>query len=384
MSQTRLEVLTTLQMFVSDPNDQKWTKTQKVHAINQALSDVVSSESIPYVRTTSLPIRDREYEYLFPEDMLEPVALMFQDIEGSVVMSTSWKSMLNSAEFGYFNEPTDSTVFWNIPRDMSGHITLRDIVSDNKFIFVPYYEAEDHTSATVTRSSTLPTTATVGEVWVDQFEDEDYVYACNESYQDTADQASITVSSDYLPGTTDLLMTYDNTGVKYVEVVLVDGGATGTSAVVITGDADDRANPLTYTFTLYDNNNSNDDIIALAPTDLTITGSDATAGPMVATSFELVNPAASKWTQQVLHLRYVAIFPKLANDEDTLPLELPVLIREGDCLAYIAAHKLLMSLKGDERLLIMAREYNKTARDILDRCRMHRNNNGPPFDISPA
>jgi len=384
MSQTRADVLTVLNALVSDPRDQKWTPAQKNHAINQALQDVVSSESIPYVRTTSISLRDREYTYEFPEDMLEPIAMMFQDIEGQVIMSSGWKSLLQSTDFGFFNQSSDSSAFWQQARDLSGHITLRDIVSDNQFIFVPYYEAEDHTSATVTRSSTMPTSASEGEVWVDQFENENLIYACSETYQTTTDQASITISTDYLPGTVDLVMTYDVAVVKYVEVVLVDGGASGTSSVAITGDADSRSNPLTYTFTLYENNNSNDDIIALAPANLTITGASSTRGEIIPTVFELENPAAAKWIQQVLHLRYVAIFPRLNTDEDTLPSELPVLIREGDCLAYIAAYKLLISVKGDERLLIMSREYRKEAQDILNRCRRHRSGNMPPFDLSPA
>jgi len=90
MSQTRADVLTVLNALVSDPRDQKWTPAQKNHAINQALQDVVSSESIPYVRTTSISLRDREYTYEFPEDMLEPIAMMFQDIEGQVIMSSGW------------------------------------------------------------------------------------------------------------------------------------------------------------------------------------------------------------------------------------------------------------------------------------------------------
>jgi hypothetical protein len=384
MSQTRAEVLTTIQTLLSDPNDQKWTKTQKVHFLNQALQDVVSSEAIPYVRTSDIALRDREYEYEFPSDMLQPVAMMFQDIEGSIVMSSGWRSMITSAEYGYMGLPGDPEVFWNIPRNAAGHITLRDIVSDNKFVFVPYYEAESHTSATVTRSETLPTSANEGEVWVDQFESENYVYACNESYGTTTDQATVTLSSEYLPGSTDLVFTYDVAGVKFVQIVMTHGGETGTSSVAITGDADDRSDPLTYTFTLYDDDNSNDSIIALAPTDLTITGSDATAGTLVETSATLENPAASKWTQQVLHLRYIAIFPKLTNDTDTLPDELPTLIREGDCLAYIASYKLLATMKGDERWIIMGREYKKEADGILDRCRRLRNGGGPSFDLAPG
>jgi hypothetical protein len=384
MSQTRLEVLTTLNTLISDPNNQKWTAVQKNHFINQAMQDVVSSQTISYVRTTDLALRDREYEYEFPADMLQPVAMMFQNIEGSIVMSSSWRSMISDSEYGYNGVPGNPEVFWDIPRNASGHITLRDIVSDNKFVFVPYYEAESHTSQQVTRSEELLDSASEGDVWVDQYQNENYVYACSETYSATAEQATVTLSSEFLAGSTDLVFTYDIAGIKHVQVVILDGGATGTSSVAITGDADDRANPLTYTFTLYDDDSSNDAIIALAPANLTMTGADATVGTFTATSVDLVNPAADRWVQQVLHLRYVAIFPTLSNDTDVLPSELPVLIREGDCLAYIAAYKLLDTMKGDERWLIMSRSYKKTSEEILDRCRKHRNGNGPAFDLSPG
>lgn len=384
MSQTRADVLTTLNVLVSDPNNQKWTSTQKVHFLNQALQDVVSSLTISYVRTIDIALRDREYEYEFPSDMLQPVAMMFQNIEGSIVMGSSWRSLITDSEYGYSGIPGSPEVFWNIPRNASGHISIRDLVSDNKFIFLPYYEAETYTQSLVTRSEELPSSASAGDIWVDQYESENYVYSCDTTYSADADLATATLSTEYLPGTVDLVFTYDVVGVKHVQVVLVNAGATGSSSVAITGDADDRANPLTYTFTLYENNNSNNDIIALAPTDLTISGASATRGAMIATSVELENPAAAKWTQQVLHLRYVAIFPKLTNDTDEIPAELPVLIREGDCLAYIAGAKLLDTMKGDERWVIMSRTYKKDSEEILNRCRKHRNGGGPAFDLSPG
>jgi len=384
MSQTRADILNTLNIFVSDPKDQKWESTQKIHFINQALQDVVSSRSMPYIRTVDLALRDREYEYEFPADMLEPIAMMFQDIEGSIVMSSSWRSMINDSDYGYSGTPGNPEIFWNIPRSASGHITLRDIVSDNKFIFVPYYEAESHTASTVTRSSELPNTANENDIWVDLFNNENYVYMANESYSAAADQANVTLSAEYLPGSTDLVFTYDIPGIKHVQIVMNNIGTVGTSTVSITGDADDRSSPLPYTFSLYDNDNSNNTIIALAPADLTITGSDFNTGSMTPTSATLINPAETKWVQQVLHLRYAAIFPKLTNDTDELPAELPVLIRDGDCLAYIAAAKLLSAMKGDERWIIMGRTYKKEAEDILDRCRRHRNGNGPAFDLSPG
>jgi len=384
MSQTLQDKLTTLNSLVTDPNNQKWTQVQKEHFLNQALQDVVSSKTVPYVRTSDISLRDRNYEYEFPEDMLEPIALMFQDIEGSIVMSSSWKSMISDSEYGYSGTPGTPEVFWQVPRNASGHITLRDIVSDNKFIFVPYYDADDHTSSTVTRSSTLPEVASEGDVWVDQYQSEDYVYVADETYTAEADLTTVTLDASFTGSGAALGLTYDTAGVKYVQAVFNYESGVGTTAVAITGDADDRSNPLTYTFTIYSNESSNDHIIALAPTDLTITGSSATTGVFTSTSVTLENPAESKWTMQVLHLRYHAIFPRLSNLTDTMPSELPVLIREGDCLPYLAAVKLLDTMKGDERWVIMSRTYKREANDILDRCRRHRNSGGPAFDLSPG
>jgi hypothetical protein len=219
---------------------------------------------------------------------------------------------------------------------------------------------------------------------VDTYGEENLVYVCNETYTDVADLAGVTLGSDLLAGSTDLAFAYDTAGIKYINVVLNNAGATGTTALVVTGDADDRSDPLTYTFNVYDDDSSNDAIIALAPVGLTITGADATVGTIIPTSAEFENVAADKWTQQFLHLRYIAVLPPLVNDTDTLPNALPVLIRTGDCIPYIAAYKMLMAMKGDERLLIMSREYRKESLAILDRVRQHRAGNGPPFDASPG
>ena len=383
MSQTTAQLLDTTRLFLSDMKDQKWTKAQKLHFINQALQDVISSESVPYVRVSELGIRDGEYEYLFPEDMLEPVAMMLQSIEGSVIVSSSWRSLLVNYDVENSLTSFDTSVFWQDAANASGHVTIRDIVSDNKFLFSPKYQADLY-NYTVHRQDNLPSAASEQAIWVDTFESENFVYQCNESYSDSADQASKTLSSGYLAGAVDLLFTYDTFGIKYVEVVMVNGGPSGTTTVAITGDADTRATPLTYTYTVFDDESSNDHIIALTPTGMTLTGSDATTDIIIDTSAELENVAAAKWTKQLIHLRYLAIFPALATDEDTLPLELPVLIRTGDCIPYIAAYKILDAVKGDERTLIMGRSFKRRADDIIKRSKEHRTGSMPPYDIEPS
>lgn len=383
MSQTREQIRDTLDILLSDPKDQKWSETHKNHFINQALSDVVSSMSVPYVRTSDIAIRHDTYEYEFPDDMLEPLAMMLQDIEGEIIVSSSWRSLLGSIDSGNTMIPNDPTVFWETYNRASGYVTLRDIVSDNKFIFTPKYDA-DLLNVTVYEQDNLPSTASEDEIWVDSFGSENFVYKCSSTYDASSDQTTGTLAASYLPSATDLVFTYDITGVKYVKVVIVDGGSSGVASVAITGDADDRSDPLTYTFTIFDDT-SNNTIIALSPANLTITGADAsTSGSVTATSLDLDNPAEAKWTQQVIHLRYNAVFPGLSTDTDTLPDELHVLLRQSDCIAYIAAYKLLITVKGDERLIIMARQYKKEYESILERAHEHRMGSGPPFDLEPA
>jgi hypothetical protein len=352
MSQTRSDILETLRIFLSDPKDQKWSKAHKVKFLNQTIKDVISSEVIPYVRVAELPIRDYEYEYDFPEDMLEPIAMMFQNIEGAANHS-------------------------------SGHISIRDLVSDNKFIFSPKYQAELY-NYHVRKQTTLPSAMSKQEIWVDTFGEENFVYQCNESYDSSADLASVILDSDLLAGSTNLVFTYDIAGIKYIKVVVNNAGASGTSNVSTSGDANDRSNPLVYTFNIYDDDSSNNAIIALAPADLTITGADATVGSVIPTEAEFNNESAGKFTQQFIHLRYAAMLPALSNDDDPLHPELHALIREGDCIPYLAASKMLATVKGDERLLIMGRQYNKEAQSILDRVRQHRAGNGPPYDLEPS
>ena len=382
MTQTFIECIDTLRLLLSDPKDQKWTKAHKQKFLNRALTDIVSSEAVPYVRTMDIPIRDNEYEYEFPEDMLEPLAMMLQDIEGDIIVSSSWKSLVGDIESG--NTVIPDNVFWDTANRASGHVTLRDIVSDNKFLFTPKYQSDLH-SGTVVTSEDLPSSASEGDLWVDSYESENYVYLCNEGYNAAAEQANGVLLAGSLPSGVNLVFTYDVPGIKYVQIVVVDGGPTGAvSDPVITGNADDRSNPLTYTYTIYDDT-SNDTIIALTATDMTVTGSSAvTTGSVTDTSLDLENPADDRWTQQVIHFRYNAIFPKLVNDDDPLPSELPVLIREGDCLAYIAASKMLDTVKGDERMIIMSRQFKKEYENILERVHEHRMNSGPPYDLEPA
>jgi hypothetical protein len=383
MSQTRSDILETLRIFLSDPKDQKWSKAHKVKFLNQTIKDVISSEVIPYVRVAELPIRDYEYEYDFPEDMLEPIAMMFQNIEGAVVISSSWRSMVAESSIGSTLVPHDNSVFWQAANHSSGHISIRDLVSDNKFIFSPKYQAELY-NYYVRKQTTLPSAMGEKEIWVDTFGEENFVYQCNESYDSSADLASVTLDSDLLAGSTNLVFTYDIAGIKYIKVVVNNAGASGTSNVSTSGDANDRSNPLVYTFNIYDDDSSNNAIIALAPADLTITGADATVGSVIPTEAEFNNESAGKFTQQFIHLRYAAMLPALSNDDDPLHPELHALIREGDCIPYLAASKMLATVKGDERLIIMGRQYNKEAQAILDRVRQHRAGNGPPYDLEPS
>lgn len=76
--------------------------------------------------------------------------------------------------------------------------------------------------------------------------------------------------------TTDLVFTQVSAGPEFVSVAVVDGGASGTAALAITGTGTE-ADPYVYTFTIYDNSNANNTLITLLTGDLylTATGSQA-------------------------------------------------------------------------------------------------------------
>jgi len=382
MAQTLSDLLDTLNVLVSDPRNQKWTEAIKIRFINSALRDVVSSETKSYVRIEQISIRDVEYEYEFPADMLEAVAMMIQSIEGAVVVSSSWRSLLGNVQSNSLS-PYDSNIFWQVTNNFSGNVTLRDIVSDNKFIFSPYYNADDY-SANVLREAVIPATASVNDIWVDSFEDEMLVYKADTGYTAAADLTTVDIDASLRPSTVGLTFTYDTVGIKYVTVDIVRGGASGVSSVAVTGDADDRANPLTYTYTIFDDQSSNDTIIALTPAGLTVTGASATDGAFTEVTVDLLNPAADNWTAQTIHLRYIALYPPLANGTDELRPEIPPLIREGDCIPLIAAYKLLKGIKGDSFSINMYNSYKKEYQDVLERSHKHRMNSGPPNDIEPG
>lgn len=384
MSNTLGEAREFLNGLVSDPMNQKWSQEIKDRFINKAYKSVIASETLSYVRVAEIQIRDEEYEYDFPADMLEPLAIMMQDIEGAVVVSSSWRSLLGeSIEGGVASFPAESTQFWQIAANGSGYITLRDIVSNNKFIFSPSYNANVNAS-TVNKQESMPVSASEGDIWVDTFLSENFVYKALENYSTTAEQASITVGNDLLAGSTDLLFTYDIPGVKYVQVVINNLGASGVSSLAITGDADDRANPLTYTYNLYEDQSSNDAIIALTTGDMTVTGSDANNGSFIDTSATLLNPSETKWEPQYLHVRYSAIFPALVNEEDEFRDELAVMIKEEEAVAYKAASELMRTMKGDQFTISMAKSFKDEYENILMRAHKHRMAGGPPDDLYPV
>ncbi len=364
MNQNAKDVLDTMRLLLSDPKDQKWTQAHKLQFLNFALRDIISSESIPYIRVLDIPIRDNELEYPFPEDMLEPLMLTYQNIEGAAIVSRGWRSLIAS----YGLEAVSNNIV---------SVATRDIISDDKFIFNPSYKTDE------IYSSDLPVHANENDVWVDSYNSENLVYICNESYLTETDNASLTISSELLAGSVDLVLSRVTQGISHISVNLIHGGENGTASLEVSGDANSRSDPLILSFTLYDISCSNDSIIALAPVDISITGTSNTHGSIVETTLDFDNAAANKWTQQFLQLRYTAIFPKLVNLEDELPNELPTLLRTGDCIAYVASASALATMKGDEQWLIVERSYSKKAKIILDKCRKFRNGNSLNFDFTP-
>jgi len=304
-------------------------------------------------------------------------------LTGQVIANSSWRGLVGNLEFTS-TQPYDSNVFWQATTEANGKLILRDIVPDNQFIITPLYDANLESNSVV-KQTTMPTSASEGDYWVDTLNDENYVYKATDNYSSTADQATLTIGAEALAAgtTTDLVFTAVATGLTYIQVAIT---TTLSPAAVATTGAGTRVDPYVITFSLPVTDNSNNTIIGLAATTgiVTATGADADFGALTdLAATDLENPASLYWEPRYIHLIYRAVYPKLVNTTDTLDESLSVLIREGDCIPLGAASKLLKMVRGDQRLMIMVSQYEKEFEDIIRRVRYHRRLTGAPCDLVP-
>ena len=186
------------------------------------------------------------------------------------------------------------------------------------------------------KSSTgiVPDDGIEGDLWVDE---DNALNRCSTPY--TTGETSFTMTS----GRVAPLVFVGVDQNMYIEVAVNDSGASGTSVVNMTG-LGTFASPYLYVFDLYDDNASNDDIIALLPADLhlTATGADATNVSVVAYgSTPLSRTSESNWTAISIDMRYKAELPDFYSVTEELHPSISNPMRSGEALAKLATANLL-------------------------------------------
>ena len=178
---------------------------------------------------------------------------------------------------------------------------------------------------TITRSTTPPTTAVLNDQWIDTA-DLDKIYVCTTAYDSTLVERSLAH-----PGFGGSALTFRSVaphGPSSLQIVA--GGPTGTTGVSRSGTGTD-GDPYRYILTVYDNQSSNDAIIAAlgAMPTLTAEGASATNGTAVAMAqTDMVdNIKADKWTVRAIFARFVAVPPQMNVSDGDLPGYIPPAIR---------------------------------------------------------
>jgi hypothetical protein len=308
-------------------------------------------------------------------------------IDSQIVLSESWRSLADQ-NVGVFNSP-DYQYKYQDPGDYRNytsnvHFTFRDLTSDNEFIIFPQFDADQLSGDNFTEADDLPDTANANDIWVDTFDDQDYMWACKTGYTAVAMTRTITAENRPTGTTADLVFSSIATGTQYINIAFLDAGPTGVSTLTITGSGT-RLSPYLYTFDLYDDDNSNNNVISLLSADLILAaaGADVTTGAtyLEFTSTPLTNPNLANWKPLNILVAYTALTPELSLLTDYLHPSLHPLFKSTDVIPYLAAYNLMLMIDGAD--LNRALAYRIKANDIIKRIKKHKRAGVPQKNLRP-
>ena len=396
--------------LINDRGHHEFSEARVLEEVNTVLQEKISSETKPYIREHYEQIKNRTFKYSFPVDLLEPKAVAMDRIDGQIVMSENWSS-LGKQNTGTFNSTSYNYTYESDPSVYRKYSTyyrtfFRDIVSENEFLLTPQMDADTESGGNYETSDDIPDTGTVDYMWVDSYDASNYkllpsglyeysedstvtpdnlLYVCKEDY--SAAKMILTLDAVQRPTGTlvDLIFESVATGSQRINIAFSNSGVSGVSTLAITGSGN-RRDPYVYTFSLYDDNNSNDDIIALLSGDLILTasGSDSTTGAdyLTFSSTCMTNPNLSKWHPVNVYIAYVALLPELASLTDTLSTALHPMFSSTDIIAYLTAAKLMLMVEGSD---MGKREiYKKEADKIFRTIKKHKSGAIPKNDFWAA
>ena len=198
----------------------------------------------------------------------------------------------------------------------------------------------------ISRTENPPDKASSNDRWVDTY-DLNKIWLIHTAYDNEFVQSTLTIPSEDRPGAEPLVFeaqAFGNIG-NNTYVKIVDMGATGTSTMTKEGTGT-RSDPYIYTFNTYQDDNSNDSIIALLSSDLELfaTGDDSDNGAVPDIDEQLDNGVMSNISAYQLVVRYKSIPPELVNSDSLIDESIPVNVRK--LLADGLAAKMAMMNEG--------------------------------------
>ena len=235
-------------------------------------------------------------------------------------------------------------------------------------------------STTIIYLDKVPDSANEGDKWVD-LSDGRKLYVATTSYGPVA--STLTVPAADRPGSVDLLFAALVAGGAgdLIDVVINDAGPSGASTLTKTGLGTASSHYL-YTFNMFEDESSNDAIIALlgGDPDLTASGADATDGAFNPLTLATLSGSISAWRAMNININYIAQLPVIVDPTKQLDRSIPLDIRNS-LAERLASFMLNMDEGGDKT---MAQIFRFDATKAEARATHHRTRGTDPSDVMPG
>ena len=311
---------------IEDPIQERFTRAEVLNEINAVRREFISSFNAPYSRRFSQELVEGQTIYEYPGDLI------------SVTHSylSLWDKKKLKEAILEDDEPGENDV----------PAIYKERVSANEYEIIPEITVAriaGNGTGTITRGA-VPDSGLVKDVWVDE---NGIIYRCCSAY--TTGTTELTLTS----GRTTPLRFLAEDVTAYIEVAINRAGASGTSALSKIG-AGTYTSPYVYTFNLYDNNSSNNAIIALLVGDAHLTAEGTSAANVTVTPYgstPLTQTHRANWAAFAIDMVYKAELPEMYSEEEEMHPSIVNPLRSGDALAMLAAANLMVKLRKDPQTI---------------------------------
>lgn len=359
MSVKASSIIDKVQLYIEDHDAEYFTRGEVLSEINSVRREHYSSLNDPYVRVFDQAIYEGKTIYQYPTDLIRAthMYITFFDQEKSITeryLQHGTPASIN--ELGIYRERVSSNEYELLPQLTMEGISRLSGASGNTY------------------SGAVPDSGTTGDLWAD---DDGVIHRCETAYNAGFTELTLTTGR-----ATPLVLT-GTEQTAYIEVEVISGGATGASVLSKSGSGV-FGDPLKYAFTLYDDDSSNDSVIALLSSDLDLTASGADANNVSVTPYASTRLSwthEANWAEISLKIYYNAETPDLVNEDDELHSSITNPLRSGEALAKLASANLLTYLRGDPNSI---NAFRSEGLAILSEARHQSNRRMGPVGFTPG